>query len=602
MTGRSGPSRAMGLRFPWAVTATVVICVVAAACGSVSGSGAGAAASKTAATSHRAPLLVPSKGGTVTVALDQVPTTLNDHTAVGDTPAGRMLGSAIWAQVFRVGPDLTPQLDTNVVDSAEVISLAPQTVVYQINPRAVWSDGTPISVDDFTYAWQSQKGGAVDVDGTPDSVASTLGYRDIASLTGSNNGRTVTVVFRTPFADWPSLFDDLLPAHVAEQVGWNHGFDHFVAGVFVSGGPYEVQSYQPGSEVVLQRNPRWWGSPSSLDRISVRSMGAKGAMTSALGQGQVQVAYPSRFDQSFLAQASSSPVLQSQASLGTRMLQLEFNVRHAPLNVVSVREGIAHAVDRAGIVQSIGQPEDHSVWEDNHHLIPNGEPGYADDSTGYATADLVASAHLLQQSGFSLDGHGTWIAHGKPVSLDIVWAADDPWSAAAGPIVAAQLVAAGFDVVSTPMSTDELDTSALPTGAFDLALVPVDASAYPSALGNVFSTSPAITGGASSEDWSGFDDPKIDALFTQAVQELAPPQAHAIYQQIDQALWTAMPTLPLFAEPTLLVWSSSLSGVTDDPGGLGPLWSLRQWALQSAARTDGAKTQHSAIGPSRRSR
>ena len=78
----------------------------------------------------------PRAGGTVTVALDQLPTTLNDHTVAGDTPAGRMLGSAVWAQVFRVGPGLTPQLDTNVVDSAEVISLSPQTVVYQIDPQS----------------------------------------------------------------------------------------------------------------------------------------------------------------------------------------------------------------------------------------------------------------------------------------------------------------------------------------------------------------------------------------------------------------------------------------------------------------------------------
>ena len=601
VTGGLRLSGAMGLRLAKGVTAAFVVCVVASACSSVSSPSTGAVASK-AAHPRPAPLLVPSKGGTATVALDQVPTTLNDHTAAGDTPAGRMLGSAIWAQVFRVGPDLTPQLDTNVVDSAEVIGLSPQTVVYQIDPRAVWSDGTPISADDFTYAWQSQKGGAIDVDGTPDSVTSTLGYRDIESLTGSNNGKTVTVVFRTHFADWPSLFDDLLPAHVAQQVGWNHGFDHFAAGVFVSGGAWEVQSFQPGSDVVLQRNPRWWESPPSLDKIVVRAVSANAALTSGLSQGQVQVAYASGFDQSFLAQASSSSVLQSQASLGTRMLQLEFNVRRAPLNVTSVREGIAHAVDRAGIVESVGQPEDHSVWEDNHHLIPNAEPGYADDATGYETPDPVTSAHLLQQSGFALDGHGTWTVHGKPVSLDIVWAADDPWSAAVGPIVAGQLVAAGFDVVSTPMSTVQLDTSALPTGAFDLALVPVDASAYSSALGNVFSTAPAITGGASSADWSGFDDPKIDALFTQAVQELAPPRAHAIYQQIDQALWTAMPSLPLFAEPTLLVWSSTLSGVTDDPGGLGPLWNIRLWALRSAAPTNSANSDHSAIGPLRRSR
>jgi len=566
-----------------------VLCVLASACGTTSKGATGATVLDGKGHPHNPAPLVTQNGGTVTVAVDQLPPTLNDHTVAGDTPVGRMLGSAIWAQVFRVDPGLTPALDTNVVDSAEVISLSPQTVVYQIDPRAVWSDGVPISANDFTYAWQSQKGGATDLDGTPDSVASTLGYRDIASLTGSNDGRTVTVVFKTPFADWPSLFDDLLPAHIAEQVGWNHGFDSFATGVFVSGGPWEVLAWQPGTEIVFGRNPRWWGSPPTLDRVVVRAVGPEG-LSAALARRQVQVAYPSGFDQSFMAQVSSSSVLQTQVNLGTRMLQLDFNVRRAPLNVATVRQGIAHAVDRAGIVQSVGQPEDHSVWEDNDHLLPNGAPGYVDDATGFEKGDPVTSTRLLEQSGFALDAHGTWTTHGKSVSLEIVWADDDPWSAAVGPIVAAQLVAAGFDVVATPMSSAQLYGTALPAGDFDLALVPVDASAYPSALGDVFSTSPSITGGAQTQDWSGFDDPKVDALFTQAVQELAPPRADAIYQQIDQDLWTEMPTLPLFAEPTMLVWSSSLSGVTDDPGGIGPLWDVRQWALRSAAPTRSSKT------------
>ena len=523
-------------------------------------------------------------GGTATVALDQVPTTLNDHTVVGDTAAGRMVASAVWAQVFRVGPGLTPQLDTNVVDSAEVVSLNPQTVVYKIDPRAMWSDGVPISAADFTYAWQSQRGGALDVDGTPDSVASTLGYRDIQSLTGSNDGRTVTVVFHTPFADWASLFDDLLPAHIAEQVGWNSGFDQFSTAVLVSGGPFEVVSWQPGSELVLGRNPRWWGSPPTLDRIVVRAVTGGGCPRRRPGTERADGRLPERV----------RPVVHGP---GVVVLVAADPVRagddHAPARVQRAPRAAQHGHGAPGDRprhrpgrhrRDLGQPENHSTWEDNDHLVPNVEPGYADDAMGYASVDPTASARLLEQSGFALDPTGHWTLHAKPVSLDLVWAEDDPWSAAVGPIVAAQLVAAGFDVVATPLPAAQLYGTTLPTGAFDLALVPVDATAYPSTLGSVFSTSPAVVGGAPSQDWSGFDDPKIDALFTQAAQELAPPQAHQIYQQIDQDLWTAMPTLPLFAEPTMLVSSASLAGVGDDPGGLGPLWNVRLWTLRSAVK------------------
>jgi len=265
------------------------------------------------------------------------------------------------------------------------------------------------------------------------------------------------------------------------------------------------------------------------------------------------------------------------------MLQLEFNVRHAPLDSVAVRQGVAHAVDRAAIATMAGQPEDHSVWEDNDHLFSNGQAWYADDAQGYQRLDLPAAARLLEQGGLVADARGTWTLRGSPVDLTVVWASDDPWSAASGPLIVGELVGAGFDVTAVPVPAADLVGAVLPAGAFDLALVAVHAGAYPTAVARAFSSASAVTGVGTVSDWSGFDDPHIDALFTQAAQELAAAHDQSLYQQIDQALWTAMPTLPLFAEPTVLVWSASLSAVSDDPGGLGPMWSMRVWARLAAA-------------------
>ena len=44
-------------------------------------------------------------------------------------------------------------------------------------------------------------------------------YNQIKSITGSNGGKTVTVVFYTPFGDWKSLFSDICPAHIAKTGG-----------------------------------------------------------------------------------------------------------------------------------------------------------------------------------------------------------------------------------------------------------------------------------------------------------------------------------------------------------------------------------------------
>jgi len=552
-----------------------VAAAVLAACGATGGSSA--STSHARGSSKAESTLEGTMGGSATIALDQVPSTLNDHTLAGDNASTKAVDSAILPQVFQVGPGGTPVLDTSVVLSAELVGVDPQTVVYQINPRAVWSDGVPITVDDFTYAWGSQRGGTDDIDGSPDSVASTLGYRDIVSVTGSNNGRTVTVVFRTPFGDWASLFADLLPAHVAERVGWNDGFDAFDPAVLVSGGPWIVTSWTPGSEIVLGRNPHWWGEGPHLDRVVVNAAANSTNTTQALREGNMDVAYSSMFDSVDLAQLASLSELATSESLGTRMLQLVFNTRRAPLDDVDVRQGIAHAIDRAGVVTTLVQRLNSSIWEDNNHFFANVQPQYGDDGAGYVYADSATADRLLAQAGLVADPDGTWTDHGSPVTLELAWAVDDPWSALVEPALAAQLTEAGFDVNAVPVTEAQLTGSILPAGNFDLAIAPIDASTYPSQTSQYFTSSTAVTGPAQDENWSGFTDPRFDSLVTQAAQQLGSNLSGPLYHQADQQLWTDMSTLPLFAEPSLLVTSAWIGGVDQATGPLGPLFSADHW-------------------------
>ena len=84
-----------------------------------------------------APALVGAEGGTATVDVAAIPTTLNPHSAAGNTAATLLVSSAVWPQVFAVAPKVAPKLNTDLVQSAEVVSVDPQTVVYQIDPRGV---------------------------------------------------------------------------------------------------------------------------------------------------------------------------------------------------------------------------------------------------------------------------------------------------------------------------------------------------------------------------------------------------------------------------------------------------------------------------------
>ena len=190
-------------------------------------------------------------------------------------------------------------LDKNFMTSATLVSDNPQTLVLKINPAASWSDGVPITADDFVYFWQQQRGPLHTLDycndpkcttnGRPiDDYSDGAGYRDIKSVTGADDGKTVTVVFSQPYGDWKSLWSYMSRPTWPQKVGWNHGFD--VIGdptIVVSGGPYKIYSYNKGVDLTLVPNDRYWAKPPALDSIVFRVMPDPGQQVAALRTGQV---------------------------------------------------------------------------------------------------------------------------------------------------------------------------------------------------------------------------------------------------------------------------------------------------------------------------
>src|SRR5215469_11636843 len=97
-------------------------------------------------------------GGTFTFALDQDIAGFNINQATDSEFVLQEIMNQVWPTVYVITNNLKPVLDTNYVTSATVTNTSPQTVVYQINPKAVWSDGTPFDANDFIYMWQANSG------------------------------------------------------------------------------------------------------------------------------------------------------------------------------------------------------------------------------------------------------------------------------------------------------------------------------------------------------------------------------------------------------------------------------------------------------------
>jgi peptide/nickel transport system substrate-binding protein len=546
--------------------------------------------------------LVPASGGSAVVNLDQPWSGFNPNTPAGANSSTTTLLTSVLPSAYVVDPKLTPEINTDLLSGVEATSTSPLTIQYMINPRAVWSDGVHVDADDFIYQWQSQRGDGLDSNGQPDQVASTLGYRDVQSVAGSDpphgstcdpgsiadndvglcpNGLTVNVVFTTPYTDWRVMFDHMVPAHIARRVGWSNGFDTFNPSNDLSAGPMIVQSVSKSGQAVLVRNPKWWGTPAILGRVTVRVAATEGSWVGSLARFNQAVVQPTSFNLQSLNIVSSLPNTQSGVHSSLTMYELDFNLQSPVTAHQAARQAIAHAIDRNDLLAQTFGALDSSLVVNQDHLAVASQPDYSASSAAgeYGSRDLVTTNRLLRSLGYHQDSTGAYVdASGAALTVRMAVEVGDPWIEQVATEITAQLHEAGLTVVTVPVDGAAGMTGAAANNSYEIALVSRVFTPYQSVSADWYSEDQGALGVDDEQDWSNFDDPQVDQLFSQAEEALNPVTGESIYGQIDDQLWDQMVSLPLFGEPAFQANGVQIGNVQFNASPDGLFWNLPQWA------------------------
>jgi peptide/nickel transport system substrate-binding protein len=600
---------------------SAILCSVAL--GALVADCAAAGATTTTTTTSPPVTYVGVAGRSVSFGMTQSPSGCNPHTTAGDTPATQLVLNAVLPSPFFVNASGVVEQNANLLvgNQAELVSTKPETIVYTLNPKAVWSDGVPITAKDFIYAWTQQRG---DPTSDPTTVASTAGYRDIRSVKGSDNGRTVTVIFRTPFADWEMLFSDLLPAHIMEKAGWNPACATVSQAIDLSGGPFRIAKVTAQS-IVLRANPKWWGTKPNSRRINVDIAADSTQLAQWVSTGHVQVALPSDLTPSFLDEMTSLPGVQSQIALSGTILEME--MASGPDSVLSpdMRLAIALSVDREALTTRQADWALSSVQVATSHMYAQGETGYhtsptttptttpsAAPTTSTSTSTTVIdqggmvnfpvvpspteASDLMAASGYFRTGTGTW--HNDfsvPLTLTLAVDESDPWAASVAPQLQSQLESAGFTVTLTPERSAAAAGELLAGGTADVALIPRTTSPFLSDSVAWYSDLLGSPGQNGSQNWTNYDNGTFANLVTQASEQLNKTTATTEYQAADVQLWNDLVALPLFTEPSALISSRKVGYVTATPTSNSLLWYAQYWDVRVPEAT--SNTTPSLPGP-----
>jgi len=555
-------------------------------------------------TSSTLPSTSPVKsGGTLTMALDEDLSGFNVNTSAASLVVLQEILDTVWPQPYIINAGLKPVLNTDLLSSVTVTQ-NPQTITYNINPKAVWQDGTPINADDFIYNWQAQSGNSTytDVGGQPYDAISTAGYSQIASVTGSNppngaacdlgsaadnnaglcpNGKTVTVKFSQPYADWQSLFINLVPAHIARTVGWNTGFTG--PAQTISGSWYEIQSYTNNQSVVLVRNPKYWGTPGKLNKIVFEFFSDDSQEVPALQNGEVQIINPTSVSTSMIQSAAQVPNTTRVIAPGLEFEHLDFNEADPYLAKLQVRQAIAYGTNRPQIIShTVGEIYPGIVPLGNRMFMPT-QPQYVDNGSAYATVNAAKAESLLKGLGFKMGSDGYFHpTYGPEAHQDLTFTIQST-SGNAVRAQTEQLFQANMKAIGIKIDIQNYDTSTLGTnlssGSYQIAEFDWTSTPFVSQFQSVYCS---YTNSSCGSNWIHYANPEVDRLMAAGSAASSASQEASDYNQADRLLWGDMATLPLYQEPQYFAWSSNYGNIIPNVSDIGVPWNANLWGVKAS--------------------
>ncbi|MGB7051802.1 MAG: ABC transporter family substrate-binding protein, partial [Acidimicrobiales bacterium] len=544
-------------------------------------------------------------GGTLTMALDEDLSGFNINTSAADEFVLQEILDLVWPQAFIVNSNLQPVLNTQLLTSATETSTSPQTIVYNINPKAVWQDGTPINADDFIYNWQAQSGNPAwtDVGGQPYDAASTTGYDQIASVTGSNppngaacdpgsaadrnaglcpNGDTVTIKYTTPFADWKSLFTNIVPAHIARTVGWNTGFSG--PSQTISGSWYEIQSYATNASVVLVRNPKYWSTPGKLDKVVFQFFSDDTQEVPALQNNEVQIINPSTVNNSIVQTAAQVPGVTRQTLPGLEFEHFDFNEADPYLAKLQVRQAIAYGTNRPEIISHTVGEISSGIQPLGNRMFVNSQAPYVNNGSQYDTVNVAKAESLLSGLGFKkVNGYyepNYGPQSGSPLTFTIQSTSGNTIRAETEQLFQAQMKTIGIKINIQNYDANTFFGTNLPNGTYQIAEFAWVSSPFTSGNQSIYCsyTNTADCG----ENWIHYANPQVDKLMKEGTQASSQAQEAADYNAADKILWQDMATLPLYQKPQYFAYSSKYANIVPNTSEVGVPWNGNLWGVKAS--------------------
>ena len=290
-------------------------------------------ATTTAATASMRPDGLPS---TLTWGLNSTPRTLfgpSDYSAEGE-----LVMTLIQGQMLTYGPQ--EQLEPAILSSWKTVS--PLEFQYTVRPGVKFSDGNPVTAADIAYTLNLQLN---------PKLASQEGglFVNVKSVTSSGN--VVTLSLKHPDALVRQLPATICGLVYEQSSVSKNLLDYGTPQVLpIGAGPYKVSQYVPDSQIVLVRNPYYYGPKPHFSSIVFKIIPNSNTLLLALKTGEINGTFA--YDNTQLKEFEQFASVQHYPGLIWQGLTLDMTQK--PFSDIHVRKALYLATNRSLITSATG--------------------------------------------------------------------------------------------------------------------------------------------------------------------------------------------------------------------------------------------------------
>ncbi len=287
------------------------------------------------------------------------------------------------------------------------------TWTFYLRDGLKWSDGSPLTANDFVYSWKRVCDPNVAAPYAETVLSPVKGFEEAiagnidALAVSAPDDKTFVVELSGPCTYFASLaaFATLSPVQQA-TIEANGDAWATKAETYIGNGPFYVTDWVPGSHIIMSKNPNYWNASAiKLDSIKFALIEDPNASYTAYQNGEVLMIKDVPTEE--IPSLQGNPEFHVEPIIGTYYVDLNNGIE--PFNNPLVRKALSLAIDREYVANVLMQgtytPAPNFMgpgWvdTDGSSFMDNANGGKPYIDTSNFEANLEEAKKLLAEAGY----------------------------------------------------------------------------------------------------------------------------------------------------------------------------------------------------------